>query len=448
MRKILKGAASALIVSGMVFGSSLMASAEEVTPEETPAVEVVQTPVVEEIPAPVVEEPAPEVAKQPVEEAPAPVEVTPQAEAPQVAPSAPPVDNGKKETKTIKWILPNGGTSSNVTWPQPLFDATSVKCGTTVTVQVDVYPYHTKKDKERTDALDDDGVLKQGEDYGWVKSWSFETYTAPACHVPPTPAPVVYTDFVCNGDASIDITETAGVVYLYTIDGSAPAHIGDITIPWAVKENAIGKSILIWATDTVTGKTLAEWPFTFTDPGSCEIPPVAANPTAVVTATCGTADLILTNPLVKDANQLTASFVVNVDGKFHKAYSVEAGNRVEDAFEFAEDSGNHTIEVFQAGTSEWKLIASADVKSDCEVPPTTEPPVVNPPVVQPPVVNPAPVVADNKTADVQTLAQTGLEGTQLWAISAGVIAVMVLGAGFILWSALRNRRPVVETIDE
>lgn len=101
---------------------------------------------------------------------------------------------------------------------------------------------------------------------------------------------------------------------------------------------------------------------------NCYVPPSAANPQAVITAVCGKADLTLKNPLVKDANQLTASFVVEIDGKFHKAYSVEAGAVVTDTFSFGEDTGTYKVEVFQAGTSEWKSIAKSDVASDCILP--------------------------------------------------------------------------------
>lgn len=89
------------------------------------------------------------------------------------------------ETKTIKWVLSEGGTADNVTWPQPIFDETEILCGTTVTLQVDTYPYGTDKEKARTDALSADGVLTYGEDHGWVISWVFETYTAPDCVVEP-----------------------------------------------------------------------------------------------------------------------------------------------------------------------------------------------------------------------------------------------------------------------
>lgn len=258
-------------------------------------------------------------------------------------------------TKTLKWTLPNGGTPNNVTWPQPVFNAESIPCGETVWVQVDVYPYTSESDKARTDALDDDGVLTKGEDYGWVKTWTFESYSAP----------------------------------------------------------------------------------------DCEVPPTAANPTAVITAVCGKADLVLTNPLVNDADQLTASFVVNVDGKFYGAYSAEAGARVEESIEFGEDTGNHLVEVFQAGTSEWKLIQSATVTSDCVVPPVVTPPVVEPPVVQPPAVKP-PVAAAVVSQPTEQLAQTGLD---LPIFPIALVASVMFGGGAWLLVMARRRKVEIDSAE-
>ena len=253
------------------------------------------------------------------------------------------------QTKTLKWQLPATGT-----WPQTVFNAATVPCGTTVRVQVDTYPYTTESDKARTDALDDDGFLREGEDYGWAKSWYFENYTAPAC-------------------------------------------------------------------------------------GPIEVP---ANPKADITATCGAADIVLTNTQKEGEANKTASFVVEVDGKFYDTYAVFPNESETVSLTFPEDSGDHKVEVYQAGTSEWKLIASEDVKSDCKVPPTTppteEPTVVTPPVVETPTATPSPVVANNVSDDM--LAQTGFEGSQLWVILSAVAGAMGLGATFMIRSAVRARR--------
>lgn len=265
------------------------------------------------------------------------------------------------ETKTLKWLLPNGGTPDNVTWPQPVFDAQTIPCGETVWVQVDVYPYTSESDKTRTDALDDDGFLLQGEDYGWAKSWTFEQYSAP----------------------------------------------------------------------------------------DCEVPPTAANPTATVTAVCGSATVILTNPLVNDADQLTASFVVFVDGEYYAAYSAEAGGRVEETIEFGEDTGDHKVEVFQAGTSEWKLIAEGTVTSDCKVPPTTpeepeEPTTPTTPTTPEKPVTPVVKVVSAPVAAEQ-LAQTGLD---LPVFPIALVATVMLGGGaWLLAMGLRRRKVEVDSAE-
>lgn len=93
-------------------------------------------------------------------------------------------------TKTIAWILPDGGTPDRVTWPQPIAseaNLTLIPCGTTVTLQVDTYPYLTPEDIARTDALTADGILEHGEDHGWVISWTWGSFTAPDCAPEPEP---------------------------------------------------------------------------------------------------------------------------------------------------------------------------------------------------------------------------------------------------------------------
>lgn len=64
------------------------------------------------------------------------------------------------------WLLPNGGTADNVTWPQAVTEADTVPCG--VTAQVDTYP-----SAEVLATLQADGQLDQGEDYSTVISWRF-----------------------------------------------------------------------------------------------------------------------------------------------------------------------------------------------------------------------------------------------------------------------------------
>lgn len=163
-----------------------------------------------------------------------------------------------------------------------------------------------------------------------------------------------------------------------------------------------------------------------------ECPPAPANPTALVTAVCGEATLVFTNPFIADAEQLTASFVVNVDGVFYGAFVAEAGAHVTETITFGEDTGSHKVEVYQAGTSEWKLIASGDVTSDCVAPPVTpeEPEEPTTPVTpEEPTVKPAakPVTAKTVTASADTLAQTGGAGDNGLFGAASLLLIAGLG---------------------
>ena len=127
----------------------------------------------------------------------------------------------------------------------------------------------------------------------------------------------------------------------------------------------------VWSDETRTwvlgGKVYAPKVETTGDPvKNPDCKPAPANPKATIEATCGLATVALSNGVRQG---LTASFVIFVDGKFYDAYSVAAGAESEVVkITFGEDTGTHVVEVFQAGTSEWKSIAKAKVESDC-IPP-------------------------------------------------------------------------------
>lgn len=200
-------------------------------------------------------------------------------------------------------------------------------------------------------------VLAQDAVYGEAPLISAEVPAKDAVYetvvtVPGSPA----NDYPNNVTITVDGVEVVNMPFGRNFETS-----------WALDDSvAHDWTVVVTAWNDPTGSK--GWTKTFSGTTTpCEQPPVTspANPQAVLTAICGSADLTLKNPLIKDANQLTASFVVNIDGEFHKAYSVEAGNVVTDSFEFGEDTGIHTVEVFQAGTSEWKSIAKGDVPSDC-----------------------------------------------------------------------------------
>lgn len=166
----------------LLLSAPALASADELPPE--PVVEEVAAPVdevpVDQAPADVAEEPTPVVDEAPA----APVE--PPVEA---APEPPAVVTPPPATKTLTWAFPDGGTPETAVWPQTVFNPASVPCGTSLWLQVDVYAYTTPEEQAAVDALDDDGVLTRGEDYGLVISWTFEQYTAPACEPEPPVTP-------------------------------------------------------------------------------------------------------------------------------------------------------------------------------------------------------------------------------------------------------------------
>lgn len=130
----------------------------------------------------------------------------------------------------------------------------------------------------------------------------------------------------------------------------------------------------IWAGTAGTDKSsYLRWqmypgtaPFVHEDTATvCPPVEVPANPKADITAICGAADITLTNPQKDGEANKTASYVVEVDGKFYGAYAVEPNKSETVKLTFPEDSGDHKVEVFQSGTSEWKSIAKATVESDC-----------------------------------------------------------------------------------
>lgn len=86
-------------------------------------------------------------------------------------------------TVTNAFLLPNGGTPENVTWPQPLTDPS--KCGDGW-LQVDVW----RGTKEQIDRILEDGKLDAGEDSAVIVSWSFVKQTGCMVTPPPTTPPV------------------------------------------------------------------------------------------------------------------------------------------------------------------------------------------------------------------------------------------------------------------
>ncbi|MEP7205225.1 MAG: hypothetical protein ABI716_03470 [Candidatus Saccharibacteria bacterium] len=93
------------------------------------------------------------------------------------------------ETIIVTWLMPEGGSATHVTWPQTLISGGVPACGTGQ-YQLDKYPYGNAKQKAKTDKIMSDGILAQGEDSGWVISWSFEKpKNGTECNPAPTPTP-------------------------------------------------------------------------------------------------------------------------------------------------------------------------------------------------------------------------------------------------------------------
>ena len=244
MRKSFIAGAAVAVVAALIAAPAAAIASDEVTPDAPVVEAVVEAPVAEETTVEVV----PEVEEVVAEERAVAVEQAPVAV--QVA----------EETKTIKWILPAPGTPENVTWPQPIASDANlalIPCGETRSIQVDVYPYTSDSDKARTDGLGD--TLEYGEDHGWVKSWSFETFAAPECPPVVTNACTAQTgthstnlnDLWANVD-----TRSAGHVeyiedglHVWTDDNSSQAKVSEgMAVNFALKNT--GTLDLAWSGST------------------------------------------------------------------------------------------------------------------------------------------------------------------------------------------------------
>lgn len=270
MKKSVLSAAGLAVAAALVMAPAMGALADDAPVDEAaPVTEPVEeAPAVEE--ATPAEEPqeAPQ-SSAPVEEAPAPAVDAPAAPAPApvVAETVKPVEV-TPQTKTLRWTLPNGGTPENVTWDQPVFNPASIPCGTTVWVQVDTYPYTTAEDQARTDALDDDGLLRNGEDHGWAQSWTFEQYKAPSCVIAPIeiPYPKLLANEVCGADNDtvyVDpawLTQYGSLVAGPWIDTKYKTIDGKRVVDGSAQIKAEFRKTHIWAgTGSTTASDFRRW---------------------------------------------------------------------------------------------------------------------------------------------------------------------------------------------
>jgi LPXTG-motif cell wall-anchored protein len=103
----------------------------------------------------------------------------------------------------------------------------------------------------------------------------------------------------------------------------------------------------------------------------CAVPVVNANLKGDLHASCGVADLTLTNPEEPWTDNKTGAVTVWIDGAFKEAITV-AGDATETRqYTFAEDSGDHTVVVKAAESDGGAVLLSATVKTDCELPQVT-----------------------------------------------------------------------------
>jgi hypothetical protein len=101
----------------------------------------------------------------------------------------------------------------------------------------------------------------------------------------------------------------------------------------------------------------------------CDVPVVPAVPAGTVTASCGVADVNLTNIAAEWTVNRTYAANVYIDGKYKETIAVFSGTPASAHYTFAEDSGEHTVTVKLDG----ETLTSATVQSDCEVNVPTKP---------------------------------------------------------------------------
>lgn len=261
--------------------------------------------------------------------------------------------------KTVVWQMGEGSTGDN-----PFSGGNQTLVGQTVTdtpqrdalnnllgyptgactylgYQVDVYKYTSAADKALVDGFMADGILTKGEDY--------------RAHAPADGSNIKkVTYFPKNG---ADCVEKPEVVCTNTVGEELESNAIYTETVWHYETKVSEKDVSVAAVYTVTQADI--------DALDCSPVEVPANPKADITKVCGAADITLTNPQKDGEANKTASFEVEVDGKFYGAYSVlpNASETVE--LTFPEDSGDRKVEVFQAGTSERKSIAKVTVETDC-----------------------------------------------------------------------------------
>lgn len=121
-------------------------------------------------------------------------------------------------TVTLEWFLPNGGSSEDVTWPQPVFNISSLPCDLFGTTYIGTYSYSTSDEIAQVNALANDGVLTQGEDTAFVLSSVFRNFTTAYCD---SNGPISQIVAPSEEESEIDTGETKTFEWFLPNGGSA-----------------------------------------------------------------------------------------------------------------------------------------------------------------------------------------------------------------------------------
>lgn len=174
------------------------------------------------------------------------------------------------DTTEVWWLLPEGGSPSNVTWPQTYLPDSTVPCDRWA--QVDRYPVSA------IPALIADGLLSwvngQPEDHAVVISWRFEQ--GPPCETPtsapttvpttePTTAPTtepsaVPTTAPTEKPTGTPITEPAP--HLPQVTGSVPTALAPplaVTAPTSAPTTEPTAEATTTTTLAATGADVSPW---------------------------------------------------------------------------------------------------------------------------------------------------------------------------------------------
>lgn len=168
------------------------------------------------------------------------------------------------ETITVCWLMPDGGTPDNVTWPQMRTSCSPAPTCDDQWVQIDTYPYGTTAEKAQVENLG--GTLTNGEDHGFIISWDFKKIDAKDC-TPVVPKPnASWMTPTCDDPIHALEIDYAGNDVYYFVNGVLHAS------GRYVFEGDTGDSLTVVA-KTADGEVLKTWEFAFKSLAGCEPKP-------------------------------------------------------------------------------------------------------------------------------------------------------------------------------